>query len=458
MQATLHRKVSPGWHKDPFGAAELRWWDGAAWTEYVSSAGVVASSPAQVTAPTIPTDLPQVPSAPQAPSAPEAQASPFGHGAPPAQTLPGAGWYREGMRADVERWWDGSRWTNQYRKFVPRAGALPQWLSVPVVIALPLAILYLLGLALLGPFAWLMAVAFGAVVAVPLIGTFVWLDRLEPEPWPERIHALLWGASVAVVLALAVNSLVGWALGPAAAAVLSAPFIEELGKGLGVLFILRRARIDSMMDGVVYAGWIGAGFALIEDVGYAVVTFAETGSYALALGVAFMRGVLTMFAHSLMTMPIGLAVGWAVTRGRNPYAAAALGWLPAMILHGLWNGATFAEGVAGPVAVMLFMVLLFLVSAATLVVARLNGRAALARQVPRIAAHYGLTAQEAAAFSSWEAKLRIRRSLPRSQRPAFDRMHAAVSRLAAVQEWTVPPSAEYKQRVVEGLWEARAAV
>ncbi|MCB1015984.1 MAG: DUF2510 domain-containing protein [Acidimicrobiales bacterium] len=34
-----------GWHADPAGRHEYRYWDGAAWSDQVSDAGVVASDP-----------------------------------------------------------------------------------------------------------------------------------------------------------------------------------------------------------------------------------------------------------------------------------------------------------------------------------------------------------------------------------------------------------------------------
>jgi Protein of unknown function (DUF2510) len=35
----------PGWHPDPRGRHELRWWDGARWTSNVADAGVTATDP-----------------------------------------------------------------------------------------------------------------------------------------------------------------------------------------------------------------------------------------------------------------------------------------------------------------------------------------------------------------------------------------------------------------------------
>jgi hypothetical protein len=42
-----------------------------------------------------------------------------------------------------------------------------------------------------------MAIVLG-LVPIAIVGpALVWLGRVEPEPWSARIHALLWGASVA---------------------------------------------------------------------------------------------------------------------------------------------------------------------------------------------------------------------------------------------------------------------
>jgi hypothetical protein len=37
---------APGWHPDPSGRWQVRWWDGAAWTEHVASQGRQGSDPA----------------------------------------------------------------------------------------------------------------------------------------------------------------------------------------------------------------------------------------------------------------------------------------------------------------------------------------------------------------------------------------------------------------------------
>lgn len=38
--------TAPGWHHDPAGRWQVRWWDGVAWTDHVASGGRVATDPA----------------------------------------------------------------------------------------------------------------------------------------------------------------------------------------------------------------------------------------------------------------------------------------------------------------------------------------------------------------------------------------------------------------------------
>ncbi len=44
------KPAQPSWQSDPFGRHELRWWDGAAWTEKVRSSGTTGIDPPGVVA------------------------------------------------------------------------------------------------------------------------------------------------------------------------------------------------------------------------------------------------------------------------------------------------------------------------------------------------------------------------------------------------------------------------
>lgn len=373
--------------------------------------------------------------------------------APPPPPPPGVvpGWYDDPSDPARWRWWDGQAWTG----FVRVAGhrpRLPAWLSLPVLISAVLVAPVLVLALVAAPVPTLLSVPTFLVV----LGVFVWFDRLEPEPWAERIHAVLWGATVAVVVAVVVNSLVAVVAGEVVAAVVSAPVVEETMKGLGILVAVRRRSVDSVIDGVVYAGWIAAGFAAVENVQY----FTMAASEGLLAEVVVLRGVLSPFAHPLFTVWIGITVGAAVVRGRSPLVGALPGLALAISLHAVWNGSTFLVGGAWWVLALvnaLGFLLLFWVTAVVLWRMRLRARTELAAHVPAVAARYGLSAEELATFSDWHRTLAVRRSLPRRQRAAFDARHAAVARLAALFRRRTAPDPVYERQLVASLWEARAA-
>lgn len=187
-----------------------------------------------------------------------------------------------------------------------------------------------------------------------------WLDTWEPEPRGALLFGLLWGAGVAVLLAVTVNDLTMWFVAhatgdPDAAyrttALVSAPVVEEIGKGLGVLviYLARRRYFDGVVDGIVYAGVVAAGFAFTENVLY----FGQAGE--LLPQTFAMRGLATPFAHLLFTACTGAAIGWAArSRSRGAVLwATPLGLLAAMALHSAWNATAL---LAGPAFLALYLV------------------------------------------------------------------------------------------------------
>ena len=178
-----------------------------------------------------------------------------------------------------------------------------------------------------------------------------WIDRWEPEPRPVLLFAFLWGAGVSVAITLLLGSMVNeilmtlLPLTPAeiVATVVQAPLVEEAAKGLGVLLLVfvRRSHFDGPLDGIVYAGTVGAGFAFTENILYFSAALFETGGISLQLGFVFvLRGLFSPFAHVLFTAAIGVALGLAVRkpgRFRVPLAFAA-GLAAAVLGHMFWNG------------------------------------------------------------------------------------------------------------------------
>ena len=216
----------------------------------------------------------------------------------------------------------------------------------------------------------------GFVVAlVPVlivVPALLWLDRFEAEPTSLLLFAFGWGAVVATFVALLVNSyslvLLQESGGDmSTAAVLVAPWVEETAKGAVVLLVLlvRRHEFDGVVDGIVYAGLAGVGFAFTENVLYLGRALEEGGTAGLAVTFV-LRGVFGPFAHPLFTMAIGIGLGVAARTRRRwlRVLAPLVGWLCAVALHGLWNLSAVA-GLRGFVALYIAVQVPIFVAAVT---------------------------------------------------------------------------------------------
>lgn len=131
-------------------------------------------------------------------------------------------------------------------------------------------------------------------------------------------------------------------------AVVQAPIVEEVWKGLGVflLFLLARRAFDGPVDGIVYGALVGAGFAFSENIQYFGLSLIEGGGEQLTVTFV-VRGLLSPFAHAMFTAMTGFAIGLIARRHGSAsaaFGAGALGLIGAILLHALWNGsATFAD-------------------------------------------------------------------------------------------------------------------
>lgn len=382
---------------------------------------------------------------------------------PTPQAQP-AGWYADPWGVAPWRWWDGAQWSARtgLGAGVPasaqvdpgRSPRLPPFLS-PLVLVMALPGLLLLAYeATLLPIALLLG-----LVPLAIVGPVLWwIDRIEPEPWSERIHAFLWGVFVAGGVALIVNSLVGAATGSEAlVAVVCAPIVEEAMKGLAVVWAVRRRQIDGIMDGLVYAGWAALGFAVIEDISYFVLADDEgvlTETFVL-------RALLTPFAHPLFTAWIGLAVGLAVRR-RARLRTAWWGFVVAVGAHAAWNGSLTLGGADEDGAAIvgiaaLAFVVLFIATAVGVVRLRRRDHRRLRELGPALADRYGIPADQVAGMLDHRARRRLRKTLAKPERRAFDQEAGAITRLGYLFDHDSPPDPADEARLVTQFRSARGA-
>jgi RsiW-degrading membrane proteinase PrsW (M82 family) len=219
-------------------------------------------------------------------------------------------------------------------------------------------VLALLALALIAYFVTFLGAAasiIGLVAAlIPyaiVIATVVLIDRWEPEPKGLVFFALAWGGVASVAFTLLFDlalTIVLPARGDFFTSVLQAPLVEEGFKGLGLLLVfwMGRRAFDGPVDGVVYGAMIGAGFAFTENIQYFAISTIEGGAAQLGF-TFFLRAILSPFAHAMFTACTGFALGLAARRGLRftpALALAAVGYVAAVLLHALWNGASFVVG------------------------------------------------------------------------------------------------------------------
>jgi protease PrsW len=303
----------------------------------------------------------------------------------------------------------------------PRAVAAPFQRKIRKVGA-PLALIIVLGtvtglivigLTAANPVGTAIGFALSSVAMTIVVLAYVWLDRWEPEPPRLLVLAFLWGTSVAVVISTVLQLTLEAAINPGQtetvspiSIVLGAPLTEEAAKGLFLLLMMtgwRRNELNSLTDCLIYAGLVGAGFAWLEDILY--IGGGESVSESLLT--AAMRLIMAPFAHSLFTTMFGIGVYFALQQ-RNAAAKAGcilLGYLGAVIMHGLWNGSSLLSVEAYFLTYVFWMVPIFVLVIVLGVSSRRREQRVVAAKLPGMVAAGLVTPNEA----TWLGSMRNRK-------------------------------------------------
>ncbi len=330
-----------------------------------------------------------------------------------------------------------------------------------VIIALGTAVaLILFTITAINPVGAVIGIVLTTAAIVVVLLAYLWLDRWEPEPPRLLVFAFLWGASVAIVVSIVLELVFEQAINPAATVesdssaltvALGAPLIEEAAKGAFLLLMLtgrRRLELNSLTDCLVYAGLVGAGFAWIEDIFY----IANGENLAASLVTAALRLVMAPFAHSLFTTMTGIGVYFAL-KERNPLAKVAwiaLGYIVAVLLHGIWNGSALF-GVETYFAVYaFFMVPIFGLVITLAVHSRRREQRTVAEKLPGMVAA-GLVSPDEAA---WLGSMATRKQAIAAARGFGGKTAARATKRFAAQ---VVELAFVKDRIDRGFGDARVS-
>ncbi|PIX93672.1 MAG: hypothetical protein COZ25_09480 [Ignavibacteria bacterium CG_4_10_14_3_um_filter_37_18] len=189
------------------------------------------------------------------------------------------------------------------------------------------------------------ASALAAFLPIAFYLFFVWkFDRFDREPVGLYLKHFLWGAVGAILLALAGSFIFSFFLSFSihdpgirhrTETIIVAPFIEEITKGMFLLFTISNRKFDNITDGIVYGGAIGLGFGMTENFTY-FLTYGKTFDNWLML--VLVRTSFTAVMHCVATASFGAFLGYAKFKPLIfKIILPPLGLALAMFIHFAWN-------------------------------------------------------------------------------------------------------------------------
>ncbi|WP_328813578.1 PrsW family intramembrane metalloprotease [Rhodococcus sp. NBC_00297] len=208
------------------------------------------------------------------------------------------------------------------------------------------------------------AMFIAAVVGVISVAVWTWwfrhVDRYERQPLTLVIVAFVWGATAATfAIAVSANGTLGslyakifgqvWAQDWHAG--LSAPFVEESAKGVGIVVLLALAPrlVRTAVDGLLLGAFIGLGFQTSEDLLYSVAGATkgfgahQTDGLAHSIGLRVFSDILS---HPLFTALFCAGVIYLIGTPAQPrriIRGLALIVAPVLI-HGIWDSMIALSG------------------------------------------------------------------------------------------------------------------
>ena len=204
-----------------------------------------------------------------------------------------------------------------------------------------------------------------AVLPVIVLAAYIYKkDKYEKEPFRMLLLAFFLGI-LSIPLDLIIVGIINGAM-PGSTVFYSAFFEagipEEFSKWLlFMLVIWRNKNFNEFFDGIVYACFIGLGFAGIENLMY--VFGNESFGGALATGV--MRALLSVPGHFLFAVIMGYFLGLAKFRPKERGKYLLFSLLCPMLAHGIFDyllmlSSALSENNLEVLGAILFIVFIYL--------------------------------------------------------------------------------------------------
>ena len=189
-------------------------------------------------------------------------------------------------------------------------------------------------------------------------------DMRQPEPLKWLIKALFYGVGAGLLVILTLSGVprievTGWPTA-FANAFLMAAIPEESAKLLMLWLLLRKnPYYDERLDGIVYAGCIGLGFAGLENIGYLVSSYMEGGNW-LSTGIT--RAIFAVPGHFFFGVIMGFFYALAsFSSPRKRLYNLFLAWAMPILAHGLYDAVLMGMGTTSA-ALSGWLMLLFIIA------------------------------------------------------------------------------------------------
>ena len=199
------------------------------------------------------------------------------------------------------------------------------------------------------------------IALLPVLGLLlglILLDSYKLVPLRSAMAMIVAGAIVALLCYLILRA---WLeAGSLTAIELSryvAPWIEEIAKGVLVVWLIRTARIGFLVDATIYGFAIGAGFAVVENLSYFLLL--ETTE----VGFWIVRGFGTAVLHGGTVALVAVTARFLADR-----TSSALRWriyvpglLLAVFIHSLYNQFLVSPRISTVIVLLALPALVFVV-------------------------------------------------------------------------------------------------
>lgn len=204
-----------------------------------------------------------------------------------------------------------------------------------------------------------------AVLPVIILALYIYKkDKYEKEPISMLLFAFFLGILaipmdllfVAIINAVIPGKTVFYH------AFFEAGIPEEFCKwALFMIVIWRNRNFNEFFDGIVYACFIGLGFACIENIMYVF----DSESFGAAFSTGVMRALLSVPGHFLFAVIMGYFLGMAKFMPQQRSKYLILSYVCPMLAHGLFDyllmlSSAFSESNLEWMSVLLFIIFIYL--------------------------------------------------------------------------------------------------